>query len=106
MPFPFDECVAVLAGCVSSRAAIVERIESRLLNVKDKDRSRRRDRPYFDSTLEACFRDASTASRRTAALFGELMAAHHADGFEPMFRETRVHQLDPADVIVRAYEHW
>jgi len=106
MPVPFDECVAVLAGCVTSRPAIVERIESRLLNVKDKDASRRRDRPYFDSTLEACFCGASPTSRRAAALLGELTAAHHADGFEPMFRDTRVHQLDPADLIVRAYEHW
>src|SRR5215471_10768754 len=106
MPFPFDECVAVLAGFVASRASIVERIEGRLLNVKDKDASRRRDRAYFDSTLEACVCGASAASRRASAVLGDLASAHLADGFEPMFRETRVHQLDPADLIVRAYEHW
>jgi hypothetical protein len=104
MPFRFSESFARIEPLLSRRDAIVERIERRLLNVKGKDVSRRRDREYFDSTLDACvFADAphDGAARRS-----RLREAHLANGFDVMFRDTYAPQLDPAALVVRAYEHW
>lgn len=104
MPFPFAGSVALLEGLLARRGAGVERIENRLLNVKGKDAARRRDRQYFDSALDACvFADLP---REAAALRGQLASAHLADGFEVMFRDAYAHRLDPAALVVRAYEHW
>ena len=106
MPFPFDAHVALVDTFLARRAAIVERLESRLLNVKGKAASRRRDRAYFDTTIESCFFGVPGLTQDRAALRGQLAAAHLADGFEPMYRDSDAHQLDPAALIVRAYERW
>src|SRR5262245_55470219 len=101
MPFSFAAVIAWIEDAIARRDAIIELIESRLLNVKGKDVSRRRDRPYFESTLDAC-----VFPRESSALRERLAAAHAADGFEVMFRDSVAHRLDAADLVVRAYTHW
>ena len=106
MSFPFAAAIASIEDVLARRDAIVERIESRLLNVKGKDGSRRRDRPYFESMLDACVVGAPGMPRESLSLREGLAAAQVADGFEVMFRDTYAHRLDAADLVVRAYTHW
>jgi hypothetical protein len=102
--FPFAAHVALLDEALARREAIVERVEQRLLNVKGKDVSRHRDRQRLDAAFAACVFDG--LSRSLAALNGTLAAARHADGFEPLFRHSSSHELQAADLLIRAYDHW
>jgi hypothetical protein len=103
----FSDHVALFDRFLHRRQDIVERIERALLNVRDKDTSRRRDRPYFERTFEACFFDLSGLPAELSRLKGQLAARHRADGFEPVASETsHVNELDALELILRAYEHW
>jgi hypothetical protein len=44
--------------------------------------------------------------RELSRLKGQLAASHVADGFEPVRLDQFANELDPLDLIVRAYEHW
>jgi hypothetical protein len=102
----FADEVALLDHFLSRRAAIVERIEAGLLNVRDKDQARSRHRPSFERLLNGCFFGAAGLDPRLASLQGQLAAKHLTDGFEPVQMGRSSRELDPLDLIVRAYEYW
>jgi hypothetical protein len=101
---PFAAFVELVATLVTRRDVTCERIERRLLNVKDKPASRIREREYFDTALAGCFFE--DLPRDATATSGRLAAARLADGFEPFLQRGHLHQLDAAESIVGAYEHW
>ena len=105
MIFSFSDHVALLDQFLSHRAGIVERIEESLLNVREKDTARRRDRSYFDRTLNDCFFAAPGLDRDLSRLKGQLAAAHLADGFEPLqlrriFKRVRSSRSDHSRVRI------
>jgi hypothetical protein len=102
----FEDHVALFSTFLDRRSEIVEAIESRLLNVRDKDLSRRRDRQHFERLLESCFFERRGLPISSRALKGQLTAAHVADGFEPVPLDQYAHDMDPLELIVRAYEFW
>jgi hypothetical protein len=106
MPFSFSDHVALLTHFLNRRQGIVESIESRLLNVRGKDASRSRNREYFDETFNSCFFDLPGLPRDLSRLKGQLAATHLADGFEPILLDKYSHELDPLELVVRAYHHW
>jgi hypothetical protein len=102
----FSSHVALLHHFLTNRRAIVERIERSLLNVRDKDVSRSRNRTQFARLLDSCFWDLPNLPRDVAHLKGDLAARHRDDGFEPVQLDAFVNELDPLELIVRAYAHW
>jgi hypothetical protein len=106
MTFPFPEHLALFDAFLADRAEIVARIEESLLNVRGKETARRRDRSFFDRTLNACFFAAPGISPELSRLQGQLAASHVADGFEPVQIDKFADQFDPLDLIIRAYEYW
>jgi hypothetical protein len=88
------------------RSDIVETIEDRLLNVRDKNLSRCRDRQVFEQLLQSCFFGDPRLPAELSRLKGRLTAAHLADGFEPVLLDRYAQTLDPLELIVRAYEYW
>jgi hypothetical protein len=102
----FDDHVALLGAFLDRRREIVESIESRLLNVQGKELSRDRNRDRFDQLLNACFFSGPGLSPDLLRLKGQLAAAHLADGFEPVPIGPYSQQLDPLELILRAYHHW
>jgi len=106
MDVPFSDHVALLTHHLHRRAVIVDTIEGTLLNVRGKETSRIRDRRFFEQRVNACFYGAPGLSRDLAKLKGELAARHIADGFDPVLLDRYTHELDPLELIVRAYEYW
>ncbi len=102
----FGEHVALLAQILDRRQAIVDRIERTLLNVRDKPVSRSRDRNVFARLLDGCILGVPELAGPFRRLEGQLAAAHLADGFEPVRLDRFVHELDPLELVVRAYRHW
>jgi hypothetical protein len=102
----FSSYVALLSQFLERRGEIVAHIEGRLLNVRGKDTSRNRNRDYFDHMFTACFFNLPGLPRDLSRLKGQLAAAHVADGFEPILLKDRANELDPLDLIVRAYQQW
>jgi len=102
----FTEHVALFEQFLTRRQEIVERIEHQLLNVQGKDTSRRRDRPHFESLLNSCFFALPGLTVAQSRLKGQLAARHLADGFEPVPIDRYSHELDPLELIPRAYHHW
>ena len=106
MNFSFSDHVALLDQFLTSRSDIVEQIEESLLNVRGKDTERRRDRSFFDRTLNECFFALAGLKPELSRLKGQLAATHLADGFEPIQLEGFSNEFDPLDLIIRAYEYW
>jgi hypothetical protein len=106
MVISFPDHVALLSAFIDGRRDIVERIESSLLNVRGKDLLPVRDRRPFDRLLRSCFFGAPGVPRELARLDGQLAAARLADGFEPVPIDRFCVDLDPLELIPRAYEHW
>ena len=106
MTFSFSDHVSLLDQFLLYRSGIVERIEESLLNVREKETARRRDRSHFDRTLNECFFSAPGIDPGLSRLKGQLAAAHLADGFEPIQLERFSNEFDPLDLIIRAYEYW
>ena len=104
--FAFTGHLALLNRFLDLRPQIAARIESRLLNVRGKDISRRRDRRHFIQVLDSCFFDDPALARDLSRLKGQLAASHLADGFEPVRTGQFANELDPLELVVRAYEHW
>jgi hypothetical protein len=103
----FSDHLALVDRFLHERQNIVDSIEHALLNVRDKDTSRRRDRPFFERAFHACFFGLPGLPPELARLRGQLAARHLADGFEPVASETMyVNELDPLELILRAYEYW
>ena len=100
----FDSYADLLAMLVSRRDRTCERIERRVLNVKDKPAARVRERQHFIRLLTGCvFEDLSPDA---AILSEQLGAARAADGFEPLLPHGSPQQLDTPGLIVRAYQLW
>jgi hypothetical protein len=106
MELVFETATALIDTFLARRGVIVDTIERRLLNVGNKPSSRVRDRAGFEEAMAACFCGATAAPREAAAQLTALDAAHVADGFAPLFRQTHAHQLDVAAWLAHAYEHW
>jgi hypothetical protein len=106
MTVSFAEHLALFDQFLSRRQEIVERIEQHLLNVQGKDTSRRRDRAHFDNLLSFCFFALPGLSPTQARLKGQLAARHLAEGFDPVPLDKYSHELDPLELIPRAYHHW
>ena len=102
----FADHVELLNHFLDRRREIVERIDRALLNVQGKDTSRRRDRPFFEHTLSACFFGLPGLSRDRSRMKGQLAAGHLADGFEPIQVGQFTNELDPVELVGRAYYHW
>ena len=106
LKFSFPDHVALLTQFLNRRQEIVDKIESNLLNVRGKDTSRNRNRAFFEHTLNSCFFNVPGLPPDLFRLKGQLAATHVADGFEPILLEKYSHELDPLELIVRAYQHW
>jgi hypothetical protein len=106
MTVSFPAHVALLNELLTRHQAVVEQIESRLLNVQGKDTSRNRSREYFERIFSSCFYETPGLPRELSALSGQLDASHVADGFEPAVLDTAAHTLDPLELILRAYHLW
>ena len=106
MRVSFTDHVALLGFFLEHRQAIVTSIEGRLLNVQGKDLARSRNRDDFEPRLNACFFGAPGLSNDLSRLKGQLAAAHLADGFEPVQIGPYSQQLDPLELVLRAYHHW
>ena len=106
MSFPFDEHLALVDHFLSRRQTLVERIEQHLLNVRDKPTSRRRDRAHFAHLLNGCFFGLPGLSSDLSRLMGQLAAQHLADGFEPVVLDKFTQELDPLELVLRAYFYW
>src|SRR5581483_3340148 len=102
----FAEHLTLLDGFLRARQEIAARIEQRLLNVRGKETSRRRDRAHFSALLNDCFFGAPGVPRDAAALKGQLAQAHLEDGFEPVRIDKYAHELDPLELLPRTYEYW
>ena len=102
----FSAHVALLNELLTRHQAIVDQIESRVLNVQGKDTARNRSREYFDQVFSSFFYDTPGLPRHLSGLKGQLLAAHIADGFEPVVLDGAAHTLDPLELILRAYDLW
>lgn len=102
----FSEYVVLLGAFLDRRGAIVERIEAQLLNVQGKPASARRDRPFFEHALATCFYGAPGLAPDVWRLKGRLAARHAADGFKTVAIDRHVTELDPVELIGRAYLIW
>ena len=102
----FSAHVALLTELLTRHQAIVDQIESRVLNVQGKDTARNRSREYFDQVFSSCFYDTPGLPRHLSGLKGQLLASHVADGFEPVVLDAAAHTLDPLELILRAYDIW
>jgi hypothetical protein len=106
MTVVFSEHLALLREFLDRPNEIVEQIERRLLNVREKETSRSRNRAEFHNILDSCFFGLPGLPRGLSPLKGQLRAAHLADGFEPISLGGYSHELDPLELVVRAYQHW
>ena len=106
MTVVFPEHLALLREFLDRREKIVEHIERRLLNVRESDTARSRNRGEFEQILDSCVFGFPDLPRGLLRLKGQLAAAHLADGFEPISLGGYSHELDPLELIVRAYQHW
>ena len=106
MTVVFPDHLALLREFLDRRQEIIEHVERRLLNVREKDTSRSRSRGEFERILDSCFFGLPGLPRELATLKGRLAAAHLADGFEPVSLGGYSHGFDPLELIVRAYQHW
>jgi hypothetical protein len=105
MVVSFSDHISLLAAYVDGRVVIVDALERQVLNVQDKEPARSRDRRRLETLLLGSFDVAPTLSHRTAS-YGALVAAHSADGFQPVSRDAYSHRLDPVDLVMRGYDHW
>ena len=106
MTVSFSDHVALLNELLTRHQAIVDQIESRVLNVQGKDTAQNRSREYFDQVFSSCFYGAPGLPGHLSGLKGQLLASHIADGFEPVVLDGAAHTLDPLELILRAYAIW
>ncbi len=102
----FAAHASLLDRFLTARRPIVERIERALLNVRDKSLAKSRNRAQFAHLLDLCFWGLPGLPHELTRLKGDLAARHRADGFEPVQLDAFVNELDPLELIVRAYGHW
>jgi hypothetical protein len=106
MAFSFVDHVRLLEHVLAVRSEIVDDIDRRLLNLKDKAIRRHTDRDSWTEMLDRCFFALPTLPPEASKLRGQLATARLADGFEPVAADGYVRELDPVDLIVRAHHYW
>ena len=106
MTASFAGHLSLLDLFLAARGEILERIDSALLNVRDKPVSQSRDRRVFERLFDTSVFGCSLLSRDHLRFRGDLHARRIADGFEPVALGRHVHDVDPLELILRAYEHW
>ena len=106
MVLSFSDHVALLTHFLNQHHEIVANIDNRVLTVRGRDSSRGRGREYFEYVFTMCFFDSATHAPQLSRLKGQLAEMHVADGFEPVRRERQSRELDPVELVVRAYEQW
>jgi hypothetical protein len=102
----FASHLSLLDLFLASRSEILERIDRALLNVRGKPVSQSRDRRVFERLFDTALFGCSSLPSEYLHLKGDLHARRIADGFEPVVTGRHVHDLDPLELILRAYEHW
>jgi hypothetical protein len=106
MALSFRDHVNLLEHFLAGRRAIVDDIDRRVLNLKDKAIRHQTDRDSWAEMLNGCFFGLPSLPRQASTLSGQLAAARLADGFEPVAADRYVREVDPVDLIVRAHHHW
>src|SRR5262245_14803776 len=106
MGFPFSDHIALLEQFLTSRLAIVDRLERQLFNARGRANAEAHDRESIAETFNACFLESPAISGHLARLNGQLEAAHRADGFEPARGDGYARGLDPVELVLRACHHW
>ncbi len=106
MGFSFRDHVNLLEHFLAGRRAIVDDIDRRLLNLKDKAIRYQTDRDSWAEMLNGCFFALPSLPPQASRLSGQLVAARLADGFEPVAADGYARELDPVDLVVRAHHHW
>ena len=91
--------VALVRELLERRQAIVELIDTRVLNARDPGGHSRQ-------ILDSCFFEAPGLPRDFARLHGVLADAHLADGFVPTALDGSAHALDPVALAAHAQRHW
>jgi hypothetical protein len=94
----FVDVVRCVSQFVRRAPQIVEAIEANLLNVRERDLPRTRDRAPLVETLNTCFGERQ--------LLENLSSAHVRDGFEIVARGEQAHELDTIELVARAYDFW
>lgn len=102
----FAAHVSLVDRFLNGRRPIVERIERLLLNVRDKSLAKSRNRAQFAQLLDLCFWGLPGLPPELVRLKGDLAARHRADGFEPVQLDAFANELDPLELVVRAYGQW
>ena len=106
MPFSFSDHVELLRQFLAGRDAIVNASERQILNAQGKAIARNSDRDSLDHAFEACFFESPAVSPQLRRLRGQLATAHLADGFEPARLDGYSRDLNPVELILRAWHHW
>lgn len=106
MTASFVEHLSLLDLFLACRGEVIDRIDRTLLNVRGKPIAQSRDRRLFERQFDTALFGCSSLPPGSLRLRGDLQARHIADGFEPVLMGRHVHDLDPLELILRAYEHW
>src|SRR5687767_7888366 len=105
MGFPFAYHVALLERLLAGRHDIIDRLERQLFGARGKAYARSGDRESIADIVDACFFGTSTHARELSHLNAQLIAAHLADGYEPL-HDGYSRDLDPVELVLRACHYW
>src|SRR5262245_34781170 len=106
MSFSFPSHIELLEQLLAGRGGIVDGIESQLLSARGKATARNGDRSSIVEIFDGCFFESPALSRHLCLLKGQLPAARLADGFEPVRSDGYARELDPVELILRAWHYW
>ena len=106
MGFSFSDHIGVLEQFLAGRQTIVDDIDRRLLNVREKATGQETDRGFFDGILTSCFFESPAVSKASARLRGQLAAAHLAEGFDTVLTDDYSREIDPVGLVRYAQHVW
>ena len=106
MSFAFADHLALLEQFIAGRQPIVEEIDRRLLNVRQRSSADAFERRFVDDILTRCFYESSGVSTEKARLKGQLSAARAAGGFDPAPGDNHSREIDPAGLVRYAQHLW
>ena len=98
MNIGFGDVVTAVSQLLRRPPQIVDAIEANLLNVRERDLPRSRDRARLGEALSTCFGERQVLEN--------LSAAHARHGFEIAGRGEQAQELDPIELVARAYDFW
>src|SRR5688572_15590584 len=105
MGFPFSDHIGLLEQLLDSRPGVVGELERRLFSARGKADAQSGDRASIADIFNTCFFESPSISRHFSRLNGQLDAAHLADGFEPVRQDRYSRELDPVELVLRAYHY-